>query len=153
MRYPDGGGLDAAERARRERVRLAAAEMIEAGAGDREIAKRFRVSRMEVDRDGPTYTIDTVEQAYWDLLKGDPGGKAGDAVAVVRKKNEDFKKAVEALSNDHDEVVVVGRDVHWLIRSKSTATTLGPKLWRQELPDNPTTARNTTMLARLVEKL
>ena len=24
MRYPDGGGLDAAERARRERVRLAA---------------------------------------------------------------------------------------------------------------------------------
>ena len=32
MRYPDSGGLDAAERARRERVRLAAAEMIEAGA-------------------------------------------------------------------------------------------------------------------------
>jgi transposase len=50
MRYPDGGGLDAAERARRERVRLAAAEMIEAGAGDREIAKRLRVSRMSVNR-------------------------------------------------------------------------------------------------------
>ena len=63
------------------------------------------------------------------------------------------KEAVEALSNDHDEVVVVGRDVHWLIRSKSTETTLGPRLWRQALPDNPTTARNTTMLARLVEKL
>jgi hypothetical protein len=39
MRYPDGGGLDAAERARREQVRLAAAEMIEAGASDREVAK------------------------------------------------------------------------------------------------------------------
>src|SRR5256885_13301107 len=50
MRYPDGGGLDAAERPRRERVRLAAAEMIEAGAGDREVAKRFRVSRMSVNR-------------------------------------------------------------------------------------------------------
>src|ERR1700676_1917894 len=50
MRYSDGGGLDAAERARRERVRLAAAEMIEAGAGDREVAKRFRVSRMSVNR-------------------------------------------------------------------------------------------------------
>src|ERR1700750_2832704 len=50
MRYPDGGGLDAAERARREKVRLAAAEMIEAGARDREIAKRFRVSRMSVNR-------------------------------------------------------------------------------------------------------
>src|SRR6516225_5470856 len=50
MRYPDGGGLDAAERARRERVRLAAAEMIEDGASDREIAKRFRVSRMSANR-------------------------------------------------------------------------------------------------------
>ena len=43
MRYPDGGGLDAAERARREQVRLAAAELIEAGASDREVARRFRV--------------------------------------------------------------------------------------------------------------
>jgi transposase len=50
MRYPDGGGLDAAERARRERVRLAAAEMIEAGASDREVARRFRVSRMSANR-------------------------------------------------------------------------------------------------------
>ena len=50
MRYPDGGGLDAAERARRERVRLAAAEMIEAGASDREVARRFRVTRMPANR-------------------------------------------------------------------------------------------------------
>jgi transposase len=50
MRYPDGGGLTAAERARRERVRLDAAEMIEAGASDQEIAKRFRVSRMSANR-------------------------------------------------------------------------------------------------------
>src|SRR5436190_22592919 len=50
MRYPDGGGLDAAERARREQLRLEAADLIEAGAGDREIAKRFRVSRMSVNR-------------------------------------------------------------------------------------------------------
>ncbi|MGH3238442.1 MAG: helix-turn-helix domain-containing protein, partial [Streptosporangiaceae bacterium] len=50
MRYPDGGGLDAAERARREQVRLAAAEMIEGGASDREVAGRFRVSRMSVNR-------------------------------------------------------------------------------------------------------
>jgi len=31
-------------------VRLAAAEMIEAGASDREVAKRFRVSRMSANR-------------------------------------------------------------------------------------------------------
>jgi uncharacterized protein (DUF1697 family) len=63
------------------------------------------------------------------------------------------KKAVEALSNGHDEVVVRGRDVHWLIRSRSPETTLGPRQWLQALPDNPTTARNTTMLVRLAEKL
>jgi transposase len=50
MRYPDGGGLTTADRARREQVRLAAAELIEAGASDREVAKRFRVSRMSANR-------------------------------------------------------------------------------------------------------
>ncbi len=50
MRYPGGGGLTAEERARREQVRLAAAELIEAGARDREVARPFRVSRMSVNR-------------------------------------------------------------------------------------------------------
>ena len=50
MRYPDGGGLTAAERARREQVRLAAANQIEAGASDREVARRFRVTRMSANR-------------------------------------------------------------------------------------------------------
>ena len=50
MRYPDGGGLTAEERARRECVRLAAAEWIEEGASDREVAARFRVTRMSANR-------------------------------------------------------------------------------------------------------
>ncbi|MGV9309468.1 IS630 family transposase [Nonomuraea sp. NPDC003727] len=50
MRYPDGGGLTAVERARREQVRLAAADLIEAGASDREVARRFRVTRMSANR-------------------------------------------------------------------------------------------------------
>ena len=50
MRYPDGGGLTTAERARREQVRLTAAEMIEAGATDGEVARRFRVSKMSANR-------------------------------------------------------------------------------------------------------
>jgi putative transposase len=50
MRYPDSGGLTAAERVRRERVRLEAAEQIEAGASDQEIAQRFGVSRMSANR-------------------------------------------------------------------------------------------------------
>ncbi|MDX3245499.1 helix-turn-helix domain-containing protein [Streptomyces sp. ME18-1-4] len=50
MRYPDGGGLTDEERVRRERVRLAAADLIEAGASDREVARRFRVTRMSANR-------------------------------------------------------------------------------------------------------
>jgi transposase len=50
MRYPDGGGLSAAEQALRERVRLAAAELIETGVSDREVARRFRVTRMSANR-------------------------------------------------------------------------------------------------------
>lgn len=63
------------------------------------------------------------------------------------------KKAVEAMSNEQDEVVVRGRDVHWLIRAKSTETSLGPKRWLEALPDNPTTARNMTMMTKLVQRL
>src|SRR3954454_17921203 len=50
MRYPDGGGLTVEERAQRERVRLAAADVIEAGASDGEVARRFRVTRMSANR-------------------------------------------------------------------------------------------------------
>ena len=45
-----GQGLTAEERARREHVRLAAAELFEAGASDREVARRFRVTRMSANR-------------------------------------------------------------------------------------------------------
>ena len=40
----------AGERARRERVRLAAADLIEAGASDGEVAQRFGVTRPSVNR-------------------------------------------------------------------------------------------------------
>jgi putative transposase len=43
-------GLAAQERARRERVRLAAAEPTETGASGREVARRLRVSRMSANR-------------------------------------------------------------------------------------------------------
>src|SRR4051794_12030962 len=50
MRYAQGGGLTAEDCARRERVRLEAAEWIEEGATDAEVAARFRVSRMSANR-------------------------------------------------------------------------------------------------------
>src|SRR3954467_13150414 len=50
MRDAPGGGLTAEECARREQVRLEAAEWIEEGATDREVAARFRVTRMSANR-------------------------------------------------------------------------------------------------------
>src|SRR5436190_11082932 len=50
MRNAQGGGLTAEECDRREQVRLAAAEWIEEGATDREVAARFRVTRMSANR-------------------------------------------------------------------------------------------------------
>src|SRR4051812_43537443 len=50
MRYAQGGGLTAEECARREQVRLEAAEWFEEGATDREVPERFRVTRMSANR-------------------------------------------------------------------------------------------------------
>lgn len=45
MRYPDGGGLTAKQRARREQVRFEAAELFTQGVTPRQVARRLRVSR------------------------------------------------------------------------------------------------------------
>src|SRR3954471_16950219 len=50
MRYSQGGGLTAEDCARREQVRLEAAEWIEEGATDREGAARVRGRRMSATR-------------------------------------------------------------------------------------------------------
>jgi transposase len=50
VRYGQGGGLDAAARARREQVRLAAAERIAAGQDDVQVAREFRVTKMSANR-------------------------------------------------------------------------------------------------------
>src|SRR4051812_4250524 len=50
MRYPQGGGLSAEGRARRERLPLAAADWFEEGATDVEMAAWFWVTRMSVNR-------------------------------------------------------------------------------------------------------
>jgi putative transposase len=48
MRYPDGGGLTARDRSRRERVRLEAAEMFAQDADAGQIARSLRVSTKSV---------------------------------------------------------------------------------------------------------
>ncbi|WP_371666737.1 helix-turn-helix domain-containing protein [Streptomyces sp. NBC_00289] len=44
MRYPDGGGLTAKQRARREQVRFEAAELLAQGVTPPQVARRLRVS-------------------------------------------------------------------------------------------------------------
>src|SRR5215470_9831122 len=48
MRYPDGGGLTAQGRSRREQVRLEAAQMFTQDADARQIARSLRVSTKSV---------------------------------------------------------------------------------------------------------
>jgi uncharacterized protein (DUF1697 family) len=59
---------------------------------------------------------------------------------------------LEAASNDFDTLVVVGRDVHWRMRGKSTDTKLKKSVWAR-LGPNSSTSRNVTMLRALVTRI
>ena len=92
MRYAEGGGLTAAERARRERVRMAAADLIEAGVSDREVAKRFRVTRMSANRlsekrlaawlKAASYSGRTSPAELYQRLRSAPRGATGPHAAA-----------------------------------------------------------------------
>lgn len=56
---------------------------------------------------------------YWELLKADPGGIAGDDAAASKKKNAAFRSAVEKL---HDVPTVIEK-----IESGATATVFSPR--------------------------
>jgi len=61
--------------------------------------------------------------------------------------------ALEGLSNDFDTLVVVGPDVHWHMKGRSSASQLKTKQWADVVGRNGSTSRNTTMLRRLVAKI
>ena len=61
-------------------------------------------------------------------------------------------KALEAASNDFDTLVVVGREVHWRMRGRSTETTLKKATW-DLVGEHGSTSRNVTMLRKLQLKL
>ena len=73
-------------------------------------------------------------------------------VAFLRRKPTAAKrKAIEEQSTPSDRLVVDGREVHWLIEGRMMDSELKPKDW--DVLGQPTTTRNTTMLAKLAEKL
>jgi len=63
------------------------------------------------------------------------------------------RRALEALSNDFDTLVVNGRNVHWHMRGKSTDSRLKTKQWDDIVGRHRSTSRNMTMLRKLVDKL
>ncbi|MEU4405714.1 winged helix-turn-helix domain-containing protein [Streptosporangium sp. NPDC023963] len=71
MRYPEGGGLTAGERAERERLRFEAAELFAQGVSASEVARRFRVTRMSANRWYRSWQADGVEA----LASKGPGGE------------------------------------------------------------------------------
>lgn len=63
------------------------------------------------------------------------------------------RRALEALSNSFDTLVVNGRDVHWRMHGKSTDTKLKSKDWEDIVGRHRSTSRNMTMLRKLVDKI
>jgi uncharacterized protein (DUF1697 family) len=63
------------------------------------------------------------------------------------------KKALEALSNDFDTLVVEGRDVHWLMHGRSSDSSLKAKQWDDIVGHHCSTSRNMTGLTKLVAKI
>src|SRR6266481_5588648 len=114
MRYSDGGGLTAAERARREQVRLAAAELIEAGASDREVARRFRVTRMSANR----WRWALAAGGRQALASKGPGG-ARCSVQVPARQATERNEAAIAAWREETWPVVKGRRRTWAPGSAS----------------------------------
>ena len=62
-------------------------------------------------------------------------------------------KALEALGNDFDTLVVKARDVHWRMRGKSTDTKLTTRSWDSIVGRHRSTSRNMNMLRKLVTRI
>jgi uncharacterized protein (DUF1697 family) len=78
-------------------------------------------------------------------------GKTHMVAFLRRKPTAAERRAIEEKSTSSDSLVVDGREVHWLIQGRMMDSELKPKDW--DVLGQPTTTRNTTMLAKLVEKL
>jgi transposase len=151
MRYSDGGGLTAAERARREQVRLAAADQIEAGASDREVAKRFRVTRMSANRWRRALAAGGRAAL---LSKGPGGGPAKLSPAQVRELEAVLEAGPAAWGWDEDQCWTLARIAEVVRRRfKAEYTLAGLDLllhrigWSVQIPSRQATERNEERIA------
>jgi transposase len=151
MRYPDGGGLTAGERARRERVRLAAADLIEAGIGDREVARRFRVTRMSANRWRRALAAGG-RQAL--ISKGPGGARCKLTVAQLRELQAVLEAGPAAWGWTEDQCWTLAR-IAGVIRARFTAdyTLAGVDLllhrigWSVQVPARQAAERDEAAIA------
>ena len=151
MRYPDGGGLTAAERARREQVRLAAADQIEAGASDREVAKRFRVTRMSANRWRRALTAG----GRTALMSRGPGGGPCKLTGAQVRELEAVLEAGPAAQGWEDQCWTLGRIAEVVRRRFGVTYTLaGLDLllhrigWSVQVPARRAAERDEEKIAR-----
>ena len=151
MRYPEGGGLTAAERARREHVRLTAADLIEAGASDREVAKRFRVTRMSANRWRRALAAGGRAAL---LSKGPGGGPCKLTPAQVRELEAVLEASPAAWGWDEDQCWMLARIAEVVRRRfKVEYTPAGLDLllhrigWSVQIPARQATERDEARIA------
>ena len=155
MRYPDGGGLTAAGRARREQVRLAAADLIEGGASDREVARRFRVSRMSANR----WRRALAAGGRAALVSKGPGGGPGKLSAAQVRELETVLEAGPAVWGWQDQCWTLARIAEVVRRRFKVEYTLaGLDLllhrigWSVQVPARQATERDEAAIARWREE-
>ena len=84
----------------------------------------------------------------------DVGAKDTHFVTFLKKAPAaSAAKALEALSNDFDTLVVKGADVHWLMHGTSIESRLTKRHWEKVLGPVSSTSRNVKMLTKLSDKL
>jgi transposase len=156
MRYPDGGGLTAAERARREQVRLTAADLIEAGASDREVARRFRVTRMSANRWRRALAAGGRAAL---MSKGPGGGPCKLSSAQVRELETVLEAGPAVWGWDEDQCWTLARIAEVVRRRFGVEYTLaGLDLllhrigWSVQVPALQAAERNEAQIARWQEE-
>jgi len=156
MRYPDGGGLTAAERARREQVRLSAADLMEGGASDREVARRFRVSRMSANRWRRALAAGGRAAL---ASKGPGGGPCKLSAAQVRELEAALEAGPAAWGWDEDQCWTLAR-IADVVRRRFTVdyTLAGLDLllhrigWSVQVPARRAAERDEAQIARWREE-
>ena len=137
MRYPDGGGLTAAERARREQVRLDAAELIEAGAvtGRSRGGSGWSVqvpARQAAERDEAK--VASWKEETWPVGGGGPG-----RLGLLRRRIRPGPRHRCAGRADHDKCysVIILDFICRISHTASEIAVAAPKSLREYGPSSP----------------